>query len=202
MPNESESNMEPIVSSLQADETGTGSFSASLAGSKKQQEESSLSPTSRLQTPATKGSPSLVYVRRKLETVHGKINASSAGDTPDLPKMGSEAREKDEVQWEELEVSKMAQREAADPAQSNVELQREVSINYWTERYNRLQEYLKYLDQSGLKDYAKKYQTFSIEDLNKHAVNLEKRAIRLSLEEALQSQIVRDLNLLGKSSQQ
>lgn len=205
LPNESGTAMKSPVSSLQPKEAQNNSDSANLVGNKRQQAEYTSTPASRHQSLATNGSTGhLVYVRRKLETEHGKTNTASNGDTAcssGLRKFSiEEASTKTETQQELAEKPEEDQNKAAAEVPSHIEPQKEIS-NYWTERFNRLQDHLQFLDKSGLKDYAEKFRNFSVEDLNKHAIELETRAIRLSLEEALQSKRVKELNLLGKSLQ-
>ncbi|XVF45687.1 hypothetical protein PTKIN_Ptkin02bG0227100 [Pterospermum kingtungense] len=53
----------------------------------------------------------------------------------------------------------------------------------WEERYYQLQMLLKKLDQSNLEDYAQMFRSLSAVELSRHAIELEKRSIQLSLEE-------------------
>lgn len=69
----------------------------------------------------------------------------------------------------------------------------------WEERYFQLQMYLKNLDQSTLEDYVEKLRALSPAELNKYAIEQEKRTIQLSLEEGVEQQRVRALDVLGKS---
>ncbi|PKA46204.1 hypothetical protein AXF42_Ash015497 [Apostasia shenzhenica] len=185
--------MEPAVSSLLPTEDGANPDSTKLVGSKRQQVNCSSSNVSPRH---------LVYVRRKLETEHRNSNVASTNDASCSPMLlkSSNETERTDFRPDQPENPKDDKSKSADGAAIHVEREREGS-NYWSERFNRLQEYLKNLQQSGLKDYADYFRTYPVEDLNKHAIELEKRAIRLSIEEAVESQRVKDLNLLGKSSQ-
>lgn len=69
----------------------------------------------------------------------------------------------------------------------------------WEERYLQLQMFLKTLDQSSLDDHLQMLRSFSAVELSRHAVELEKRAIQISLEQAKELQRVKVLNVLGKS---
>ncbi|KAG5248183.1 hypothetical protein OIU76_030386 [Salix suchowensis] len=69
----------------------------------------------------------------------------------------------------------------------------------WEERYHQLQISLKKLDESDLDEYVQTLQSFSSVELSKHAIEVEKRSIQLSLEEAKEVQHVAILNVLGKS---
>ncbi|PON78477.1 hypothetical protein TorRG33x02_237980 [Trema orientale] len=68
----------------------------------------------------------------------------------------------------------------------------------WEMRYNLLQSLLQKLDQSQQDDYLHMLRTLSSVELSRHAVELEKRSIQLSLEEAKELQRVGVLNVLGK----
>ncbi|XP_058785744.1 uncharacterized protein LOC131660516 [Vicia villosa] len=70
---------------------------------------------------------------------------------------------------------------------------------HWEERYQQLQLFLRKLDQSDQADYIQMLQSLSSVELSRHAVELEKRSIQLSLEEAKELQRVAALNVLGKS---
>ncbi|KAJ4829727.1 hypothetical protein Tsubulata_020736 [Turnera subulata] len=80
----------------------------------------------------------------------------------------------------------------------------------WEERYFQLQVSLKRLDEADPEDYLQStslcfklhalvLRSLSSVELSKHAVELEKRAIQLALEEAKEVQRVGVLNVLGKS---
>lgn len=70
----------------------------------------------------------------------------------------------------------------------------------WEERYHQLQMLLRKLDEADQEEYLQLLRTLSPVELSKHAVDLEKRSIQLSLEEAKELQRVAALNVLGKSS--
>ncbi|PQQ18357.1 uncharacterized protein Pyn_08609 [Prunus yedoensis var. nudiflora] len=61
---------------------------------------------------------------------------------------------------------------------------------------------LRKLDQSEQEDYLHMLRSLSSVDLSRHAVELEKRSIQLSLEEAKELQRVGFLNVLGKPAKQ
>ncbi|XP_012571971.1 uncharacterized protein [Cicer arietinum] len=69
----------------------------------------------------------------------------------------------------------------------------------WEERYQQLQMLLRKVDQSDQAEYVQMLQSLSSVELSRHAVELEKRSIQLSLEEAKELQRVAVLNVLGKS---
>nr|TKR85822.1 uncharacterized protein D5086_0000244430 [Populus alba] len=70
---------------------------------------------------------------------------------------------------------------------------------HWEERYHQLQISLKKSDESDLDEYVQMLQSVSSVELSKHAIEVEKRSIQLSLEEAKEVQRVAILNFLGKS---
>ncbi|XWS40287.1 hypothetical protein CRYUN_Cryun18bG0127600 [Craigia yunnanensis] len=70
---------------------------------------------------------------------------------------------------------------------------------HWEERYYHLQMLLKKLDQSDQEDYNQMFRSLSAVELSRHAIELEKRSIQLSLEEAKEVQRVGILNVLGKT---
>ncbi|KAL2512536.1 Uncharacterized protein Adt_18136 [Abeliophyllum distichum] len=72
------------------------------------------------------------------------------------------------------------------------------NVTHWEERYCQLQNLLKMVDQSDQDDYVQMLQSLSSVELSRHAVELEKRSIRLSLEEAKEMQRVRLFDVLGK----
>ncbi|XP_028792188.1 uncharacterized protein LOC114755840 [Neltuma alba] len=70
---------------------------------------------------------------------------------------------------------------------------------HWEDQYHQLQMFLRKLDQSDQEEYIQMLQSLSSIELSRHAVELEKRSIQLSLEEAKELQRVAVLNILGKS---
>ncbi|XP_017247689.2 uncharacterized protein LOC108218988 isoform X2 [Daucus carota subsp. sativus] len=60
-------------------------------------------------------------------------------------------------------------------------------VQHWEERYYKLQNLLKQLDNSSHEGYVQMLRSFSSVELSRHAVELEKRAIQLSLTEAFSS---------------
>lgn len=75
---------------------------------------------------------------------------------------------------------------------------KKVNFKHWEERYFQLQNLLHKLEQSKQEDYVQMLRSLSSVDLSKHAVELEKRSIRLALEEAKETQRARVLDVLGK----
>ncbi|WOK92847.1 hypothetical protein Cni_G01539 [Canna indica] len=70
----------------------------------------------------------------------------------------------------------------------------------WKDRFLRLQMFLKTCDQSNQDDYIQMLRSLSAIGRSRHAVELEKRAIHLLLEEGKELQRMKFLNVLGKSS--
>ncbi|XP_057510260.1 uncharacterized protein LOC130792727 [Actinidia eriantha] len=77
---------------------------------------------------------------------------------------------------------------------------KKMNSQHLEERYCQLQDLLKMLDKSNQADYVQMLQSLSPVDLSRHAVELEKRSIQLSLEEAKEMQRVQFLDVLGKYS--
>ncbi|KAH6768681.1 hypothetical protein C2S51_014017 [Perilla frutescens var. frutescens] len=73
-----------------------------------------------------------------------------------------------------------------------------VRVTLWEEQYGRLQNLLKMLDQSDQYEYVQMLRSLSSAELSRHAIELEKRSIKLSLEEAKEMQRARFSDALGK----
>ncbi|XP_059278840.1 uncharacterized protein LOC132033014 [Lycium ferocissimum] len=70
-----------------------------------------------------------------------------------------------------------------------------------TEHFIRLQKFLKQCDEKAKQtDYIQMLLRLSPAELSRHAVDLEKRAIQLTIEEGKEMQRVKTLNVLGKSA--
>ncbi|EYU36565.1 hypothetical protein MIMGU_mgv1a010636mg [Erythranthe guttata] len=69
-----------------------------------------------------------------------------------------------------------------------------------TDRFIRLQKFLKQCDEANQREYTQMLLRLSPSDLSKHAVELEKRAIQLTVEEGSEMRRMKTLNILGKSS--
>ncbi|XP_072977707.1 uncharacterized protein [Typha angustifolia] len=68
------------------------------------------------------------------------------------------------------------------------------------ERFLRLQMFLKNCDQSSQEDYIRMLRSLSAVGRNEHAVELEKRAIHLLMEEGKELHRMKVLNVLGRAS--
>jgi len=82
----------------------------------------------------------------------------------------------------------------------NTEKRSQMNRKHWEERYSQLQDLLKLLDQSNQDHYVQVLHSLPSLELSRHAVELEKRSIELSLEEAKEMQRVQLLDVLGKYS--
>ncbi|KAG1361066.1 hypothetical protein COCNU_09G005290 [Cocos nucifera] len=69
----------------------------------------------------------------------------------------------------------------------------------WKERYTRLQMFLESCDQSSQEEYIRMLRSLSAVGRSRHAVELEKRAIHLLLEEGRELHRMKVLNVLGKA---
>ncbi|KVH88232.1 uncharacterized protein LOC112502402 [Cynara cardunculus var. scolymus] len=74
------------------------------------------------------------------------------------------------------------------------------AMDNWNARFVQLQKYLKQCDSSNPEVYLQKVRSFSTDECSRRAVELERRAIQLMLEEGREIQRVKDLNVLGKSA--
>lgn len=74
------------------------------------------------------------------------------------------------------------------------------AMEHWNARFVELQKYLKQCDSSNHEVYLQELRSFSPDECSRHAVELEKRAIQLVVEEGREIQRVKDLNVLGKSA--
>ncbi|KAK9690611.1 hypothetical protein RND81_09G140800 [Saponaria officinalis] len=109
------------------------------------------------------------------------------------PSIPSEFRSLDSKLVSEEHQSKMVTSPVGLPAEDRVNKQN------WEERYIQLQMYLKKIDQSSLEDHLQMLRSLSAVELSRHAIELEKRAIQLSLEQGKELQRVKALNVLAKS---
>ncbi|KAK1373753.1 putative Integral membrane protein hemolysin-III [Heracleum sosnowskyi] len=82
--------------------------------------------------------------------------------------------------------------------QSFLDYQKRKKLQHWEERYYRLQNLLKQLDNSSQEGYVQMLRSLSSAELSRHAVELEKRSIQLSLTEGREWQRVMLLDVLGK----
>ncbi|KAJ9674964.1 hypothetical protein PVL29_024087 [Vitis rotundifolia] len=67
------------------------------------------------------------------------------------------------------------------------------------ERFLHLQKVLKHCDEFDQNDYIQMLRSFSPSELSRHAIELEKRAIQLTVEEGKEIQRMKELNILEKS---
>ncbi|XP_048430931.1 uncharacterized protein LOC125472898 isoform X2 [Pyrus x bretschneideri] len=67
-----------------------------------------------------------------------------------------------------------------------------------TERFLHLQNLLKHFDESDQSEYLHMLRCLPSSELSRHAVELEKRSMQLSVEEAKEIQKMKALNILGK----
>ncbi|KAK1441360.1 hypothetical protein QVD17_07210 [Tagetes erecta] len=70
------------------------------------------------------------------------------------------------------------------------------AMEHWNARFTQLHNYLRQCDTSNQEVYLQKLRSFSPDECNRHAVELEKRAIQLTMQEGLEIKRVKDLNVL------
>lgn len=83
-------------------------------------------------------------------------------------------------------------------SQPSLDYQKSTKVKHWEERYYRLQNLLKQLDNSSNEGYVQMLRSLSSAELSRHAVELEKISIQLSLTEGREWQRVMLLDVLGK----
>ncbi|GAB2267552.1 hypothetical protein Dimus_002532 [Dionaea muscipula] len=197
-----------------------------VSGAKRPPSESPVNPWHNSSPSSNGANGHLVYVRRKLETEVGKNNNTNeiVGHKADYHQPRQIGSREDAMKSQVVEGRKHgfpalapvctapvmtfsygkpsvppnlgASNNASSVSLSN---QRRIINQNWQERYLQLQMHLKKLDQLSQEDYLQTLRSLSSAELSKHAVELEKRAIHLSLEEGKELQRVRSLNVLGKS---
>ncbi|KAI7740591.1 hypothetical protein M8C21_001532 [Ambrosia artemisiifolia] len=77
---------------------------------------------------------------------------------------------------------------------------KESNDEQWADRFIRLQNFIKQCDGSDHRENMQLLVRLSPSELSKHAVELEKRAIQLTIEEGKEMQRMQALNILGKPS--
>ncbi|XP_076919537.1 uncharacterized protein LOC143580380 isoform X2 [Bidens hawaiensis] len=77
---------------------------------------------------------------------------------------------------------------------------KEANDEQWADRFIRLQNFIKQCDSSDHRENIQLLVRLSPSELSKHAVELEKRAIQLTIEEGKEMQRMQALNILGKPS--
>ncbi|KAE8706641.1 Ubiquitin family protein isoform 1 [Hibiscus syriacus] len=157
-----------------------------VSGTKRPSPECPVSP-SHCQSPSTSSiNGHLVYVRRKPEAELGKNCAFDcirtnncqhprhAGQVEGISQQNPEIKEPKDSRLPAFSPAPLT----SSTSSSAKKLLCLYLLLHWEERYYQLQMLLKKLDQSDLEDYA-------WTKLSKHAVELEKRSIQLSLEEEI-----------------
>nr|XP_043612909.1 uncharacterized protein LOC122584899 [Erigeron canadensis] len=86
----------------------------------------------------------------------------------------------------------------ADSIRLQVDNSKGLGIHLWEERKIRLQNLLKVLDLSNQDEYCQMLRSLSSVGLSKVAVELEKRAIKLSVDEAKEVQRAKHMDMLDK----
>ncbi|CAN1307850.1 hypothetical protein LINPERPRIM_LOCUS27174 [Linum perenne] len=167
--------------------------------------------------PSPEQSPNsqLVYVRRKSEAEMGKVGACDGSNG--MNQLGHFSGEKDPKvpRFSAFAVPTRMDSTISGKANDAQSAPRFMSMQpsyhhhpfasdtgkrvHWEERYRQLQVSLKKLDGSDHEDYIQMLRSISSVELSRHAVELEKRSIQLSLEEAKEIQRVAYLNVLGRN---
>ncbi|XP_076930062.1 uncharacterized protein LOC143594704 [Bidens hawaiensis] len=72
----------------------------------------------------------------------------------------------------------------------------EQTMEQWKARFSQLNNYLNQCDTSSQEVYLQKLRSFSPDECNRHAVELERRAMQLTMQEGTEMQRVKELNVL------
>ncbi|KAI7741261.1 hypothetical protein M8C21_022869 [Ambrosia artemisiifolia] len=171
-----------------------------LAGTKRSQ-----------QTPASSNGH-LVYVRRKTESEQHKnstFNNKANDQCKKLDERDEKNHEQPPVNDSTMHIPEPKTSEGvsgktntASPVADSSSLQLNIvtglSIQHWEERLLKLQNFLKALDSSNQDDYHQRLHSLSSVGLSRVAVELEKRSIQLSMEEAKEVRRSKLVNVLDK----
>ncbi|GMH18134.1 hypothetical protein Nepgr_019975 [Nepenthes gracilis] len=197
-------------------EEGAGKDGVKVSSTKRPPSESPVNP-SHHQSPCSSGANGhLVYVRRKFETEVGKnsIDESTCHQAECLQPRKLYPPEDAIQQKAQLKESRIPcfSAFAAIPTASLMTIpsgkpsipsslgkstntsavhtsdQKRMTNQNWQERYLEMQMLLRKLDHSSQEDYLHMLRSLSSVELSRHAVELEKRAIQLSLEEGKELQ--------------
>nr|CAD1821567.1 unnamed protein product [Ananas comosus var. bracteatus] len=175
LPNESKNIITtPPRNNLPLKSKGVSPESTKIIGTKRQTPDNPTSPSTYQQS-NTSANRHLVYVRRKLENEQGKISTCTNVESVDSPE--SKITRKDGKAEQNLQND---QRDEPKVASFPI--------------------FLKNCDQSSQEDYIRMLRSLSAAGRSKHAVELEKRAIQLLLEEGKELHRMKVLNVLGKAS--
>ncbi|KAE9603466.1 hypothetical protein Lal_00001694 [Lupinus albus] len=141
----------------------------------------------------------LVYVRRKSESELAKITPS-ANPIIIINNNSYSPHSTQQLESDHVTPSSTPTTMRLPPLQSNHVSTPTTGLQtlHWEDRYQQLHMFLRNLDISHQQQYIQMLQSLSSFELSRHAVELEKRSIQLSLEEARELQRVRVLNVLEK----
>ncbi|KAL7587902.1 hypothetical protein Lser_V15G40079 [Lactuca serriola] len=151
------------------------------------------------QTP-TNNKGNLVYGRRKTESEHHKNNnCIKPNDQRIKPHEHDEKNYEQKNPINDSTIPTHKDTNVISPSVIN-DSKGILSIQQWEERYLRLQNFLKVLDLSNQDDYCQMLRSLTSVGLSRVAVELEKRSIRLSMEEAREVQRAKLVDTLHKFS--
>ncbi|XP_076914984.1 uncharacterized protein LOC143574188 [Bidens hawaiensis] len=170
-----------------------------------------LAGTKRSQQTPARNNGHLVYVRRKTESEQHKNSISNKLN--DQSRKLHEHHEKNHQQHaindsttcvpesktsDDVSGKTNTTSHVADSSSLQLNNAKGLSIQHWEERYKKLQSFLKALDSSNQDDYRQMLHSLSSAGLSRIAVELEKRAILLSMEEAKEVQRAKLVDVLDK----
>ncbi|KAK9051885.1 hypothetical protein SSX86_028513 [Deinandra increscens subsp. villosa] len=169
-----------------------------------------LAGSKRSQQAPTSNSGHLVYVRRKTELEHKNSTCNIANvHCGKLHKHDEKNHEQCSINDSKTYIPEAKTSEGisgktnitsavADSSSLQLNNAKGLGIQHWEERYFRLQNFLKALDSSNQDDYRQMLRTLSSVGLSRVAVELEKRTIQLSMEEAREVQRSKLVDVLDK----
>ncbi|XP_072147622.1 uncharacterized protein [Setaria viridis] len=179
---------------------------AATVGLKRPQPYGPLSPTNHhtLGNPGANGH--LVYVRRRPDTDQSKggtsarAESSSSISTKKPVAGGSQPQESSLKHQNNVPHTQSSPQFASPAAAPNRAHPPRSSNQDRSDRFLRLQTFLRNNEQSGQEEYIRMLRSLSSVGLSKHAIELEKRAANLLVEEGKELQKMKVLNVLGKLS--
>lgn len=141
----------------------------------------------------------LVYARRKSDAELSNSRTSDKNRTSGYQQVEAKIKANDSIQ----SFSRIPDNSAATRIRNCENKQSAIlnsaAMDNWNARFVQLQKYLKQCDSSNPEVYLQKLRSFSTDECSRRAVELERRAIQLMMEEGREIERVKDLNVLGKS---
>uniref|UniRef100_A0A0E0GXE1 Serine-rich 25 kDa antigen protein n=1 Tax=Oryza nivara TaxID=4536 RepID=A0A0E0GXE1_ORYNI len=189
---------------VQHDQTNKPEVSSSVAVQHDQSNKPDLSSSVAVQHDQTNKPelPSSVAVQHD-QSNKPDLSSSVATNKPELPSSVAESGAIVSPKSPEKTNEQIVNKKNEPPVAPGTTVQDDThksSNQYWNVRFNRLQTYLESCDRSTQEGYMRMLRSLSAADRSMHAIDLEKRAIHLLVEEGKELQRMKALNVLGKVS--